>query len=359
MRYFLWISVLLLLAAEPVYAALPDSVENLLDHDALSLLEDAGADENGTPGLLKGLSILWERGGGLLADAVRESLRGGVLLLVIVLLCAMVQDCLLASGQKDFSGMTVVAGGLCITWVTAGDLQSLMGLGVQTIGELEVFSRALLPTLGAAVAAGGGIVSAGVRQVASVFFTDILILLIRGTLVPLVYVYVTATAADLLLPGRQLRAVAKGINKVTVWLLSGILVVYTSYLMLAGTAAGTADSMSARLTRAAMGTVPVVGRIIADAAETVLTGAAAVKNAVGIAGLLAVLAMCLAPFIRLAVQYLLYKLVSLLAGMVGPPSLVELIDALGGAFGLVLGMAAACGVMVIVSLMGSVMAVSI
>ena len=165
--------------------------------------------------------------------------------------------------------------------------------------------------------------------------------------------------ADLLLPGRQLRAVAKGINKVTVWLLSGILVVYTSYLMLAGTAAGTADSMSARLTRAAMGTVPVVGRIIADAAETVLTGAAAVKNAVGIAGLLAVLAICLAPFIRLAVQYLLYKLVSLLAGMVGPPSLVELIDALGGAFGLVLGMAAACGVMVIVSLMGSVMAVSI
>ena len=45
--------------------------------------------------------------------------------------------------------------------------------------------------------------------------------------------------------------------------------------------------------------VPVVGGILADAADSVLAGAGAVKNTVGAAGLLAVLAVCLLPLMRL------------------------------------------------------------
>ena len=68
--------------------------------------------------------------------------------------------------------------------------------------------------------------------------------------------------------------------------------------------------------------------------------------------------MCLMPFLRLAVQYLVYKLAAFFAGVIGSSSLVELIDHLGSAFGLVLGMAGASTALLLISIMSSVMVVT-
>ena len=78
--------------------------------------------------------------------------------------------------------------------------------------------------------------------------------------------------------------------------------------------------------------------------------AGAVKNTVGAAGLLAVLAVCLLPLVRLGVQYLVYKAAAFLAGILGAEQLTGLIDALGGAFGLIFGMTGACGLLLLISI---------
>ena len=204
------------------------------------------------------------------------------------------------------------------------------------------------------MAASGGIVSASVRQVATIFFVDLLLSLIRGLLLPLVYFYVAAAAADAMLPQRRLAGISRAIRKGTVWLLTGALALFTLYLTVSGAAAGSADTVTARLARSAVGVLPVVGSILADAADSVLAGAGAVKNTVGAAGLLAVLAVGLGPFlqivVRLGVQYLVYKAAAFLAGILGAEQLTGLIDALGGAFGLIFGMTGACGLLLLISI---------
>ena len=107
-----------------------------------------------------------------------------------------------------------------------------------------------------------------------------------------------------------------------------------------------------------MDTVPVVGSIISDAAGTVLAGAGMLKGAIGVFGLLAVLAICLTPFITMAVQYLLYKLAAFLAGTVTQEPLADLIGALGSAFGLMLGMTGSCALALLISIISSVSVVS-
>ena len=99
--------------------------------------------------------------------------------------------------------------------------------------------------------------------------------------------------------------------------------------------------------------------VIAGAAETVLAGASLLKNSIGIFGVLAVLAACLVPFLRLGVQYLLYKAAAFVAGTVASPPLVKLIESLGSAFGLVLGMAGSCALALLVSILSSLMVVSV
>ena len=163
-------------SAQELTDALPPEAQELLD----GLEEENAADG----GLGAGLARVWEKGCESFLDILRQSLRGVVLLLGAVLVCGVAEDCLQAAGSEV--NYVSMAGALVVTALTAGSVRGLMTLGMETIEQLDVFSKALLPTLAAAVAASGGIVSAGVKQVATAFFAELLITLIRTVFMPLV-----------------------------------------------------------------------------------------------------------------------------------------------------------------------------
>jgi len=85
----------------------------------------------------------------------------------------------------------------------------------------------------------------------------------------------------------------------------------------------------------------------------VLAGAGLLKGAIGVFGLLGVLALCAYPFLQLGIQYLLYKLTAFLASVIGDTELCGLIGGLGGAFGLILGMVGSCALVLLVSILAS------
>lgn len=71
-----------------------------------------------------------------------------------------------------------------------------------------------------------------------------------------------------------------------------------------------------------------------------------------------VLAICLTPFLQLSLQYLVYKGTAALCAAVAQPRLSKLIDAIGSAFGLVLGMTGAAALILLVSLVSALTAVT-
>ena len=83
------------------------------------------------------------------------------------------------------------------------------------------------------------------------------------------------------------------------------------------------------------------------------------KNAVGVFGMIVILCMCVAPFLSLGIHYLTYKLTSALTATLSSGRIGGLVDAIGGAFGLVLGMTGACAVLLLVSLVSAVSAVTV
>ena len=348
--------VILLLAwwlVAPAWGAeLPREVRDALPAAAEEITEEL----EDPASLSEGLSRLWDRALGYVEEAVRQSIGGGVVLLAAAVLCALTEECMAAAGGKVH--FVPMAGALAITLAAAGSVKTMMGLGQETVEELNTFSKALLPTLSAAVAASGGIVSASVRQVATIFFVDLLLSLIRGLLLPLVYLYIGLLTAAACLPENRLGAIAEALKKLVTWILTTALLVFTIYLSIVRIISGSADSATVKVAKAAIsGVVPVVGGIIADASETVLAGAGMLKNTIGVFGMLAILAACAYPFLQLGVQYLLYKLTAYLASVVGAPGLCKLIDGLGGAFGLILGMTGGCALLLLISVLASVGAV--
>ena len=328
--------------------AMPERAEELL----------RGEDFSGTEGFSGGIATLLEKVSGQIGTILHQRVRGAASILLVVILCGVVEGFRAGAEGGKTALFLPMAGALSVTLLTAGSLDSLIGLGAETIGELDTFSKALLPTLAAAMAASGQVSTAAFQQVTTVFLVDLLINLINGLLMPMVYLYIGGLTASSCLPEGRLSALADGLKKVVTWLLSTVLLAFTVYLSVARIISGSVDGATVKVAKATVSSVvPVVGSIIAEASETVLAGAGMLKNTIGVFGMLAILAACAYPFLQLGIQYLLYKLTSFLAAAVGAPGLCKLIDGLGGAFGLVLGMTGSCAVLLLVSILSSVAAV--
>ncbi len=357
MKKWIFLIFALLVLTVPTQAAeVPRELTDALPERAEALLEDV--DPSDVQGFDRGVSHLLEGLLGQVSTILRQRLRGAASVLLVVVLCGAVDGFYQGTGSDKVTVFLPMAGALSVTLATAGSLDTLIGLGAETIEELNVFSKALLPTLAAATAASGAVTTATFQQVTTVFLADLLLNLINDLLLPLVYLYIGVLTASACLPENRLGALAEGLKKGITWILTTALLLFTVYLSVARVISGAADGATVKVAKAAIsGVVPVVGSIISEAAETVLAGAGLLKNTIGVFGMLAILAACAYPFLQLGVQYLLYKLTAVLAATVGAPSLCKLIDGLGGAFGLVLGMTGSCALLLLISVLSSVAAV--
>lgn len=346
-----------LLLTVPVCAEeIPQELQNALPNKTETLIQ--GNDFSKASSLASGISGIFKKVGRKIQTVLRARIRDAVLLLLIVLLCSMFDGFYQGTQAHETWNLVPMVGAVSVTLLTAGSLDSLIGLGAETIDQLSTFSKVLLPSLAAAAAAGGTVGTATIQQVTTVFFADLLLNLINGLLLPMVYLYIGTLTASAMLPENRLGAIAEAIKKIITWILSASLIVFTVYLSIVHIISGAADNAAVKVAKAAIsGAVPVVGSILAEASETVMAGAGMLKSTIGIFGTLAIIALCAAPFLEIGIQYLLYKLAALLAGTVGTPGLCKLIDGLGSAFGLVLGMVGSCALLLLVSILSSVAAV--
>ena len=348
----LTLAAILLLCGTTLAAEVPEELLDALPQEAETLLEDV--DMTSVNALADGTASIVKKMGEWTEAVLRQRIRNAAAVLLVVVLCGAVNGF-----SSDTLGKTPpflnMASGITITLLTAGSLDSLIGLGGETIRQLSDFSKALLPTMAAAVAAGGMVSGAAVQQVSTALCVDMLLNLINGILLPCLYLYIGVLAVGMCLEESRLQSVAALMKRGIVWVLTTALVIFTLYLSVVRIVSGTADGVAVRVTKTVIsGAVPVVGGIISEASETLLVGAGVLKNTVGVLGMLAILAVCAYPFLQLGIQYLLYKAAAFLAEIVGTQELCKLIDGLGGAFGLMLGMTGACALLLLVSLLAAV-----
>ena len=333
MRRWLCVLAALALLCLPAGAEeLPAELTDALPSQAERLLEGETGD------LGAGLSALW---GNLRQEAgkiLRSRLRTAAGVLFTVLLCAVLGG--LREGNGSVPDFVPMAGALAIAALTAESLRNLVGLGWEAMEATALFGKALLAALALSLAAGGAVQTA-----------SFLLELIRKLLLPLVYLYTAALTAAAIAPETPLRSLAEAIRKAVSWILGGSLAAFTLYLTLTGAVSGAADKAAVRAAKAVLsGTVPVVGGILSDAAETLLAGAGVLRGSIGVFGTLGVLAICAYPFLHLGVQYLLYRGAGFLAEAAGGGPLPKLVAGLGSAFALVLGMTASCAAVLLAAI---------
>lgn len=270
-------------------------------YDAFGTLTVADA-AHPRPLLQKLWGYVLREGGGALASAARNA----ALLLAVVFLAAL---CASLSASGACAKVTQMTGAVAVAALSVTHVTSCITAGSNALTTLRDFSKILLPSMCAAAAASGAATSAAAKYAATSLFLDVLLSAETAVLLPMLYTYAGTVICGAALEQDVLTALSALLRKALRLLLIGFAGVFTLYLSLTGILTGSADAAAAKAVKTAVSAaLPVVGSIVADAAATVTASAAVLRGGIGIVGVLSVAAVCVTPYLQLAVHYALYKL---------------------------------------------------
>lgn len=263
----------------------------------------------------------------------------------VVLLISLMQN-LPGSLEKA----TDLAGTVAIAAMLLSTTNSMVSLGTQTVRELSEYGKLLLPVMTSAMAAQGGLTGSAALYAGTALFDSVLASLVSNLLTPMVYIYLVLCAGNSALGEDVLKRMADFVKWLMVWCLKIVLYVFTGYMGITGVVSGTTDAATLKAAKLTIsGVVPVVGGILSDASEAVLVGAGVVKNAAGIYGILAVLAVFILPFLRIGTHYLLLKATAAVCSVFGSKRMTELIGNFSTVMGLVLAMTGSVCLLLLIS----------
>ncbi len=329
--------------ADQVAAALPDAAVDAFGTLSVSEAADLPAR----------LEQLWAFLTGQGQDVFFSAMRSAGAILLITFLTAL-------CGVFTASKWVSLCGMISLSVLSLEHVSSCLRVGLEALEQLNSFSMVLLPCLSTASFVSGAVTSAGVKYGASMLFFDGIIGVMLKFAVPILYGYLAVMLSARMTDNPMLQSMTNLLRQGMKWVLILISVCFTLYLSITGLLASTADAAAAKTAKTVLSSaLPVVGSILSDASAALLGGAAMVRNGVGVIGLLAVLALCVTPYLTLGVHYLLYRAAAILAQSYCGKSAGSVLDGFGDVFAFLLGMVGTASLILFVSVISMMKAVGV
>lgn len=298
-----------------------------------------------TDSLEDGLHELIQKAVEAIKPDLREASRISMGILAAVLLVTILQT---VSGPGQSIAET--AGIVTISVMLLTNTGIMIRLAAETAHEISEYGKLLLPVMTTALAAQGGITASGSLYAGTAFFTALLQSVMDSFLVPGVYLYLSVCIGSAATGENLLKHLGDLLKQMISWCLKMLLMIFTTYLSLTHVINGTTDAAALKAAKVSMSSfIPVVGGILSDASEAVLVSAGMMKNAAGIYGILAVLALFLHPFLQIGVHYLVLKVTAGICGVFGTGRMTGILDSFCSAMALLLAMTGAGCIMVLIS----------
>lgn len=345
-------------AQSPVYAADvfseqqtqgQASMRQALDGESQALLDGLSDGSDLTQSLSQLMRKTRTQQHGAITEAV-SALTGAA---VVMLLCSCAES---FSKTSRISPLILqLAGALGMTAAVYQTLAGLTSLCRETTEQIQIFSKSMLPVMTTAISLTGAPASAALVYSGTMFALDFCISLITGVYIPAVSAYVAIITVNTAVGNDMLTRLAACIKWLIVSSLKLLLTLFFFYITISGSVSHGMDAGTVKAAKFALSSsVPLVGSILSGAADSVLAGAVILKNSLGVFGMLCVCAICLVPFLRIGVNYLVFKIGTAVLSPICPKSLSGLADGIADSMGMILGMLGSCSAILFFELVYSV-----
>lgn len=312
------------------------------DIDINEILNDAIKGEVDNSTLLK--KIL-----NILGKEVTTNIKSLVSILAIILIHSILKSISESLENNNISKLIYYVQYILIVTVIMSNFTDIIKLVQDTTGNLIGFMNALVPLLITLMMYTGSITTSSVVEPIILFMINFIGNIIQNLIIPFVLVLTSLVIISKISDKVHIDKLSKFFKSGIVWFLGVVLTVFVGVVSLEGTLSSSVDGITAKTTKAVVSSaIPVVGKILGDAVDTVLGCGIVLKNAVGLVGVVIVIGICIMPILKLFVLSVSYKLLSTVVQPIANEKIIDLLEQIGDIFKIFLGILCAISFMLII-----------
>ena len=312
------------------------------DIDINQILEDAIKGEVDNQTLFK--KVL-----GLLGGELIESLTVLGSILAIVIIHSILKSVSESLENDNISKLIYYVQYILIVSIVMMNFSDIVHIVKDTCNNLVGFINILIPLLISLMIYTGSITTSGVLEPVILFLINFIGNIIQNIIIPIVLVFISLIVISKISDNVQIDKLSKFLKSGVVWFFGIVLTIFVGVVSLEGTLSSSVDGITAKTTKAVVSSaIPVVGKILGDAVDTVLGCGIILKNAVGIIGVVIVIGICIIPITKLGILTIAYKVMSAICEPIAEKNITSLLDQIGDVYKIFLAILCSISVMLII-----------
>lgn len=251
-------------------------------------------------------TILSDLGNAFLGQLNKE--RSSIVQLIAIAIVASV----FTSFTNVFKSSQIAETGFYVTYLLLFTLLTttfykISEIAGTTLNSLLDFMKALLPTYAIGIAFCTGSKTSMVFYETTLGIITVVNLVLIRILLPLINVYFVLLLANNIMKEDMLSKMSDLLEKIISWSLKTLLAMVIGVNVIQGLIIPVSDQVKKSVLLKTAQALPGVGNTMRVATESILQASVLIKNAIGVAGLIVVIAICIVPIIKLVIYQLIYS----------------------------------------------------
>lgn len=287
---------------------------------------------------------------GVFFQEINEYRKTAVYLLAIIVASAVFMNFITAFDKGQIADISYYTMYLLMVTLLMKVFSSMSQVALGAVSAMLDFMKTLLPAcIMTLYLSSGSITAMGFYQITLLAITGVQWML-NYVLLPGVQIYVILLFINQLMKEDYLSKMADLIKTVILWSLKTVTAVLFGLQAVQCMVAPAVDQVKTSVVNKAVSVIPGIGNAYETVAETVLGSAVLLKNAVGIAGLAALVFVGLVPVVKLVCGVFLYRALGAVAQPVSDKRVSECIGSVAEGGELLLKIVLHAGILFIISL---------
>jgi len=267
-------------------------------------------------------------------------------LVILAVICAVLQNLISSFDRSTVGQLTYAIVYMVLITIAASSFTLAVNAGREVVDTMVIFMQALLPVLLTLLVAVGGLASAAVLSPVILTTLGVFGTLIKDVILPLLFFTAVLGIVNNLSERFKVSNLADLLKSIAMGLMGVFSTIFLGVLAVQGVAGAVGDSVTFRTAKFGVDAfVPVVGGMLSDALEAVVSSSLLIKNAVGIAGMAVIGTVMLVPLLKIITMAFMYKLAGALIQPVSDGQMVSCLNSLGNNLLLIFAAVATVGLL--------------
>ncbi len=270
------------------------------------------------------LTVLVQNLLSLLGQELIGFLPSLVSIIIICLLCGILDQSKAGFLGKNTGEIVHFVCYLAIVLIVVSWLFPIMRLAQSVVQQMRSLMNAVFPVVLTVMTAAGGNMSGKLFRPVTAILAGSICEIISGIVLPLFLVVTVLSVISHLSHSINLNKLIDFFKSAALWINGICFTIFFAFLSVQGITAATYDGISIRAAKYAIGnSIPIVGGYLKEGFDLILGSLVIVKNAVGVCGLIGIIAVVAFPVLKIALLGLGLKLT---AGIAEPAGNTRITD---------------------------------